>query len=298
MMKHLMKTGILLGLVFLLCCPNLACTIQAACLQKEMTAESTAEREYWAVIVTTFEYTFFYDVLVNLSDWPISHIRLLSLENATKQHILDALDWVIQQADANDFVVFADNSHGTRKSFDECGIVPWDYDEKGMISTSELNEKFNQINASGLCLIFDCCFAGNFVERPTSIGHRTYQHDNDALAKGVDGENRVILMATRRGGTGASITITDSENHSTTINFIKFIAEAFNSKIDYNNDGICSAEESFRYAKKKYFPYSLFLFFNPLTQLQSLIASGGFLVLPFPTIYDSYDGELPIVQIG
>lgn len=304
MKKNTIKVGIIIGLVLLLFGTNISPIIQATSAQKEKslnqqqkTIETNVEGDYWAVIVTTFEYTFMYDALNTKPHWNTSHIKLLSMGNATKQNILNALDWMIQHSEADDIVVFADSSHGTRKITGECGIVPWDFEEKGMISTTELNEKFNQISAKGLCLIFDCCFAGNFVDRSTSMGTLNILKFNSAICKGIEGENRVILMATKRGGTGAGISITNATNQTTTINFIKFVAEAFTSNIDYNNDGTCSAEEAFRYAKKNFFPYSLFLFFNPLAQLLSLIKSRGFLILPFPTIYDSYAGELPILTI-
>jgi len=305
MKKNAIKVGVIIGLVLLLFGTSISPIIQATSAQKEKsiylrqkTTETKVGGDYWAVFVTTFESTFMYEALNTKPHWNTSHIKLLSMGNATKQNILDALDWVIQHSDSDDIVVFADNSHGTRKITGECGIVPWDFDQEGMISTTELNEKFDQINAKGLCLIFDCCFSGNFVDRQMSMGIQNILNFNSAIYRGIEGENRVILMSTKRGGTGAFIGITDPKtNQTTTIAFIKFVAEAFTNKIDYNNDGTCSAEEAFRYAKKTFFPYSLFLFFNPLVQLLSLINSGGFLILPFPTLYDSYDGELPIVTI-
>ena len=99
-------------------------------------------------------------------------------------------------------------------------------------------------------------------------------------------------MATMRYGLGISMSINVS-GWETHISFHKFVGEAFSKKIDYNSDGFCSAEEAFRYAKKKWRPFAIMAFLMIRMQIQSLLTT-GFFIIPFPTIYDNIQGELPI----
>ena len=82
------------------------------------------ETEYWAVVVSTRNSTEIYDSLVNTSNWDETHIRLLHLENATKDQILLSLEWLQEKSDSNDIVLFSDSSHGTHLR-GEYGIIPW-----------------------------------------------------------------------------------------------------------------------------------------------------------------------------
>jgi uncharacterized membrane-anchored protein YitT (DUF2179 family) len=63
------------------------------------------------------------------------------------------------------------------------------------------------------------------------------------------------------------------------------------TKYDENQNGFTSAEECFRYLKKNYAIYALMGFLNiPLQIIYYL--QFRFIMKPFPTMYDSYDGEL------
>lgn len=260
------------------------------------TGNSGNETEYWAVVVSTFEnQTFMYDTLLHEHNWNESRTRLLYLSDATRDNILDALDWLAENVDADDIVVFSDNSHGSYKR-GVCGVCPWDYHEEGIITKEELDAKFDNINAYGMCLIFDCCFSGNLVDTKTPSSTQDAILFQQTLQGGIEGENRVILMETRRFGTGFQMGITNPETNETEIvTFSKFVADCFREKIDNNDDGICSAEESFYYARKEFRPYAIFAFLLIKIQILSFIASGGFFIIPFPTIYDGFQGELPIV---
>ena len=139
------------------------------------------ETEYWAVVIVAFNetppiYPYIYDALISSTTWDPAHIKLLYRENATRDAIIDSLDWLRTNADSNDYIFFADNSHGTVEGgylTGQYGIVPWDYNTTGIISITELDSKFDEIQAKGMCLIFDCCLAGNFIDSsrmgPTGI---------------------------------------------------------------------------------------------------------------------------------
>ena len=86
-----------------------------------------------------------------------SHIKLLINKNATKSAILDALDWLRENTDSDDVILLSYQGHGNVSSH-EFGIVPWEGME-GFITVDELDKKFDEINARGMCLIFDCCLS-------------------------------------------------------------------------------------------------------------------------------------------
>ena len=82
----------------------------------------------------------------------------------------------------------------------------------------------------------------------------------------------------------------------TDICFSSKLSEAWENNIDANNDGICSAEESFYYAKKQIRPLALFTATRILLQICCYLFYGH-IYLPFPTIYDSMDSECPLIIV-
>jgi hypothetical protein len=269
------------------------------------TTSVNGETEYWGVCVVAFDDPYseslkpcIYNSLLAAGNWEQTHIKLLYRENATKAAILDALDWLIENADENDIVLFSDNSHGTRRN-GKYGIVPVDSEETGIITTDELDEKFDAVKAKELCLIFDCCLAGNLVDKRSMGINRIdkVRNFNKIFTTGVEGGNRVVLMSTMKYGLGFHMTIADNETGELTqASFYKFMGDAFTYNIDYNNDGFCSAEEAFSYAKEKWRPYAMMVFLMLSQQIQLFLGT-GFFCIPFPTIYDGVNGELPIVHI-
>ena len=113
------------------------------------------------------------------------------------------------------------------------------------------------------------------------------------FTSGIEGENRVVLMATVKYGLGFHAKVIH-ENTTIDISFSKFLADAITEQIDYNNDGFTSAEEAFRYSKNKMRPFAFAMLFLIRYQLQTL-ASTGFLILGFPQISDNYKGELSLL---
>ena len=104
-------------------------------------------------------------------------------------------------------------------------------------------------------------------------------------------------MSTRRLGGGFSASILENNIEVNVINFARFVADAFQNGIDNDDNGWVSAEEGFRYGRKKFLPFAIIIFlFIPL-QIQAFIQSRGFFIIPFPTIYDGVEGELPLVKI-
>jgi hypothetical protein len=254
---------------------------------------STNDVDYWALLIVTdsggMDSYYIYDALCASPNWDQAHITFLLDDTASKSNILKSLDWLRDQADDNDVVVFSFQGHGSHNGTylkGTYGIVPH---EGGIITREELDNKFDQIHTGGLCLIFDCCLSGNLV----NPGIRPFQDEYFGSLKdfscGLEGDNRVVLMSTLKYGLGFS----DSLNQ---IYFSRFVAEAFSNSLDYNQDGFCSAEETFTYAQDKFYPYAYEMLLYPLMQIFTF-RHQGFFILAFPTLYDTYPGELPLVHI-
>ncbi len=118
--------------------------------------------------------------------WNANNIKLLLNETATRQSILDALDWLITNADQGDVVLFTYNGHGTwvpdKPPFDELDfkdevLCPydmgnWDNPDRNLwtnyISDDELGAKFDEISAKnieGAYLIFNSCYSGGLFRK-------------------------------------------------------------------------------------------------------------------------------------
>lgn len=298
-MYNILKIGIVFGILILFVTPSFAISNNI-----KITSNNYSENvEYWGVCIVAFDdenddikEPFIYNSLLEADNWDEAHLKLLFREEATRDAILESLDWLIDNADEDDVVLFSDHSHGTyRRSDKKYGIVPIDSEVSGIITVEELDEKFDLIKASELCLIFDCCLSGNFVDKE-NLEFNKINKDifyNKGFSKGIEGENRIVLMSTMKYGLGIGISV-NASGHKNHYSFHRFVGDAFGEKVDNNNDGVCSAEESFSYAKKKWLPYAILSLFMIRMQISTLL-SFGFFIIPFPTLYDNIQGELPIV---
>ena len=259
--------------------------------------KSIDETEYWGVVVVALDQSmepYIYNSLLQKENWKNDHIKLLWKNNATTEKIFDSLDWLIENSDENDFVLFSVDAHGTYSNGD-FGIWPFDGGENGIITVGELDNKFDEINAKGLCLIFDCCLAGNFVDNNNfflSISNKNIFRKT--VLEGIEDNNRVIIMGTMPNGLGCHWVDYDiNGNIIDEVSPTTVIADVILNGNDKNNDGFTSAEEIYVYLKENYRKYALKGFLLIIVQI-TMYLSYGFFVIPFPTIYDSYLGELPI----
>lgn len=238
---------------------------------------STAQEkqtEYWGVVVVALDQTlepYLYDALIQIDSWQDGHLKLLWKNNATKHNIQESIQWLSENADENDIVLFSFDGHGSyiNQSY---GIYATD----GDIPIDVLNTYLDSINTQAQVLIFDCCFSGTFQ-------------------KTLNKENRVILQSTLPYGLGSHWVGNNIFTGPQDVCLSSKLAEAINQRIDTNNDQITSAEETFYYAKDKLtFRYSLPFALRPLLQLVCKLAYGHF-YLPFATLSDNYPGELPLI---
>jgi hypothetical protein len=276
----------------------LLCTGIFICGGYSAFALQTNETEYWGVVVIALKETLAPHISNGLSfakNWDQDHLKILWKENATRAAIFDALSWLSEHVDENDIALFSFDGHGSYIDA-KYGIYPCD---GGDITVEDLNDQINQISASGLVLIFDCCFSGTFVDEGSTYTFENqdrYRNYEYGVTEGLKGDHRVILMSTMKYGLGSHwIDTHPITGEKTDVCFSSKLAEAWINTIDENNDHICSAEESFHYAKKKLFPLSFITATRLMMQIACYLAYGHF-YLPFPTMYDNYDGELPLVK--
>jgi len=157
--------------------------------------QSSMDYDRWAVIVGTeygeypipgvcaWEATAFYNNLTSIDEnWKQANIKLLTDENATKQDILDALDWLKDKAGEGDIVLFSFFGHGSfvddKPPYDELDgkdelIVSYDcYRDQfdtlhNIITDDELSDIFDTITEKGIegmYLIFSCCVSGGLID--------------------------------------------------------------------------------------------------------------------------------------
>ena len=277
--------------------------------------ETNVKTDYWAVIVSIGDYkgndhdiplndselSCLYNAILAANNWNTSHVKLLLNENATRNAIINAFNWLKEKSGPNDIILFSFLGHGSevpdingdeKDGYDE-GIVPWEGME-GFITDDELSELFNGINAKGMCIIFDCCLSGSLVENSQPIIKTLKGGYLKELSTDIETDHKVILTSTLPNSLGGSLQIKNPfTNRTRSSFFLKWIATAFGMKMDFNNDGICSAEEAFLFAKMRILPFSILLL-NPIWQLIAL-KKAGHPILEFPQIYDGYLGPLPIV---
>lgn len=294
--KIMKKILVLFCISILIFCEIESIAKNTITINESQVSTNNTNSDYWAVLIYTnvTDITSIYNSICNKPNWNKSNIILLKKEEATRENIFNALDWLKTNVDSNDIVLFSFNGHGTYIN-GKYGFGPWDHDT---IFINELDEKLDLIECKYLCLIFDCCFSGGFANG-NSILFNKYNNMrlNNRIQLGLDGQNRVILMSSGKNGGGFSASVLENDVEVNVISFTRFVADGFENGIDYNNDGWVSAEEGFRYGKKKFMPYAIIFFlFIPL-QITAFIQSRGYFLIPFPNIYDAVEGELKLVKI-
>jgi hypothetical protein len=250
-------------------------------------ARAASSTECWAVLVGVSDYQYSDQDLRYCDDdarelsqvlspvWGSSHIKLLTDSQATKANILDAIDWLADNAGPEDTVLFTFSGHGS--DYQDGYMYPYDsltYSYANDISSYQLASAFQSVQADKIVVILDICHAGEF-------------QDN----MGITG--RVILMACRSYETSGEFW--GLQNGAYTY----YILEALNDfdAADDNHDYELSAEEVAAYAAPLTTDYNIsqhpFLFdgyFGELAMLAKFIFDID-TTLPYGTTVLNVDGE-------
>lgn len=203
-----------------------------------------------------------YNVLNQSKNWNTSNIRVLLNEKATKNNITATFEELAEHIGPNDIFLFSWCGHGAQipdddgderrydpnDTFDEA-ICPYDTElASDMLSDDELDYYFSQINAKGMCLIFESCFSGGMVAQTTestTVGEAYDTTKGPYTFSDLNDPNRIVIMSTlpncvcRLFPSGPP--------------FSDAIAYSFGQYArDSNDDGIISAEEAFAIARVLY----------------------------------------------
>ena len=88
---------------------------------------------------------------------PSTQVSFLLNESATRQNILNALDRLARQADADDLILFYFSGHGLKGSF-----LPFDYDGfNNQVFHNEINNALKPSRAAHRICIADACHSGS-----------------------------------------------------------------------------------------------------------------------------------------
>jgi hypothetical protein len=169
---------------------SLVLSIVATLALPVMPARAASGPECWAVIVGVSDYKYINDLEYCDDDareisqelspvWGEDHVRVLTDSQATRANIFSAIDWLADNADANDTVFFSFSGHGS--DYLNGYFCPYDalpISISNDISSSQLASAFWSVDAGKTVILLDICYAGKF---------------QSSLSK----NGRVILMTSR-----------------------------------------------------------------------------------------------------
>jgi uncharacterized repeat protein (TIGR02543 family) len=122
--------------------------------------------------------------------WGKPYTKLLLDTEATKSAILDAINWMADNADVDDTVTFTFSGHGS-----DFGVYcPYDYHSVSSgISNVELSLALDAVKAEKIVVILDICFAGTFELTLSKNGRvlmlacrsDEYSEERDELQNGI-----------------------------------------------------------------------------------------------------------------
>ncbi len=253
------------------------------------------DQEYWALLVAVGEYADdpqqnrplmleevddLYDLMIDSQNWNEDHIKVIKGKEATVSNIIRGLRWLDRMEDSDDISLVYITTHGSpldvdippfdeEDGFDEMLVSYWGFAYPMLfIYDDELNVLLNRLESKGVCLIVDSCFAGGFNDPPgwniknQNVAKKISSKQwIEGFGEDVRGQARIVLMASCE----------DEVSYSG--GFAPYLIDGLRGYADSNMDNIVTAEEAFYYTEPRTFRQN-------------------------PTIYDGYDGELPLIYLN
>jgi 5-hydroxyisourate hydrolase-like protein (transthyretin family) len=267
-------------------------------ISQNLVQNTADDTEYWALLVAVgvyaenpeqnrpdmlLEVDDLHTTLLQSSWWSEDHIKVIKGEDATCANIIAGLRWLDKHENSNDISLVFLSTHGfplgvdippadEADGTDEALVSYWGFAFPNLfIWDDELNVLLNRLESKGVCLIVDSCYAGGFNDPPnwniTNIPPQDAAKQMTAaqwvkgFGEDVRGQKRVVLMGSCE----------DELSYSG--GFAPYIIDGLRGYADTNGDGVVTAEETFYYAQPRSVPRQN------------------------PTMYDGYDGDLPLVSV-
>ena len=162
--------------------------------------------------------------------------KLLTNANATKDNILDGLDWLLEEATQKDVAVIFVAGHGIKDDGGNYYFVPHDGRVNKLRRSSVKWFDFQDVLAripSKVILMVDTCHSGSVTGKRRGVGDMT-----DAIRELVNAESGVVVMTA---STGRELSQERPEwGHGA---FTKAIIEGLNGKANYDNNNTIDIKE-------------------------------------------------------
>ncbi len=149
--------------------------------------------------------------------FPVSHVHVLTDEQATTKNIKEGLNWIARHAGTSDLVVIYVATHGTPRTMDTAGganyLVTYDtevysggsFDEDAMFATAypmvELADSVaSRMKALRTAVILDTCYSGGSIRAASSgadAGLANKGPSEKMLERMSQGTGRIVLSASQ-----------------------------------------------------------------------------------------------------
>ena len=165
-------------------------------------------------------------------------VRLLTDEKATRESIIDGMDWLRREVTANDIAVVFFAGHGVNDSISQYYFLPNNSDVARLRSTAISNvdivETLQSLPSKVLAFL-DTCHSGNVL----GTGKKRALGDINRLVNELtSAENGVVVFASST-GQETSQESPDWNNGA----FTKALVEGLSGRGDFNRDGVISLNE-------------------------------------------------------
>ncbi|MDK9713966.1 caspase family protein [Sulfuritalea hydrogenivorans] len=165
-------------------------------------------------------------------------VRLLTDEKATRESIIDGMDWLRREVTANDIAVVFFAGHGVNDSISQYYFLPNNSDigrlRSTAISNTDIVETLQSLPSKVLAFL-DTCHSGNVL----GTGKKRALGDINRLVNELtSAENGVVVFASST-GQETSQESPDWNNGA----FTKALVEGLSGRGDFNRDGVISLNE-------------------------------------------------------
>lgn len=162
-------------------------------------------------------------------------------KKATKQQILQKMEYLFSKASQIDKIIFFFSGHGFNGSF-----VPYDYfEEEELIYHNEIKNIFSKCKANTKIIIADACFSGSLLKAKHRALSRSFATDI------VDSLQIAVLMSSRNDETSWE---DPKIGHGI---FTYYFLESLTPAGDLNNDNLITISEIFYYTRNNTYSHSL-----------------------------------------